>query len=192
MHSRPSPNTARDVPAIYDCKPPLRTNDLSPTLKPTSTPHRMPFQRLWRPCLLPLEVEERIIDHLQRSDDTEALRNCALTCRAWAVRSQFHLFRAIRVKTGIQLDALYDHFDTYPRRRTLVHSVTMAPGSSEELHYLLGVFPPALLTKLPNVRTWAIQGADDNGSKKTSSRPRALSFHKATLTQLRYSRIEQL
>ncbi len=153
-------------------------------------PHRKPAHRLSNSLQpLPLEVEESIIDHL--SDDTEALRNCALTCRSWATRSQFHLFRAIRVKTRAQLDALYDYFDAHPRRRTLVHSVTMAPGSPKELGYLLGIFPPTLLTKLPNVRTWAIEGADD-ADPTAFSRRRILSFHKTTLTQLRYTGVEEL
>lgn len=151
-------------------------------------PHRKPSQRVHDSIPLPVEVGEIIINQL--SDDTEALRNCALTCRSWATRSQFHLLRAIRVKTRAQLDALYVHFDAHPRRRALVHSVTMAPSSPEELVYLLGIFPPALLARLPNLRTWVIDGV--GGENLKTSGPRALFFHKTTLIQLRYTGIEEL
>ncbi|KAI1782669.1 hypothetical protein LXA43DRAFT_957125 [Ganoderma leucocontextum] len=99
---------------------------------------------------LPLEVEEIIIDQL--SDNTNALRSCTLTRRSWVTRSQFHLLQAIRIKTRAQLDVLYRHFDANPPRRALVRSVTVAPDSPKERAYLLGIFPHALLTGLPNLR----------------------------------------
>ena len=189
MGSRPDTNTVKHGSTYLYCKPPLRSTDHSALNYPHMS-RRKPFQRNLK-CPLPVEVEEVIIDHL--SDDTEALRNCALICRSWATRSQFHLFQAIRVKTRAQLYALSDHFDAYPRRRTLVHSITMAPDSPKELGYLLGIFPRALLSRLPKIRTWAVQGdSGDDPNTTSDSRPRALSCHKTTLTQLRYTGIEEL
>lgn len=42
---------------------------------------------------LPTEVQDEIVDYL--SEERQALRACALTCRRWGRRAQMHLFRKV-------------------------------------------------------------------------------------------------
>lgn len=47
---------------------------------------------------LPPELVDEAIDHLW--DDTQTLRACSLTCRAWVPSSRLHLFRTVRVRSA--------------------------------------------------------------------------------------------
>ncbi|KAI0737455.1 hypothetical protein C8Q80DRAFT_323656 [Daedaleopsis nitida] len=60
---------------------------------------------------VPIEVTEHAIDYLW--DDHYALRQCALTCSSWVLRSRVHLFKTVEITTLRQLDSL--------RRSSLPH-----------------------------------------------------------------------
>ncbi|TBU23201.1 hypothetical protein BD311DRAFT_94547 [Dichomitus squalens] len=140
----------------------------------------------FRPSL-PTETEENIIDLLW--DDVHALRSCSLTCRAWLPRSRLHLLYAIILRNREHLIALQDILEKYPARRLLVHSVTTAPKPRKSSpRSLIEVFLLALLMQLSNLRCWKISQT----TTKVIKRREALSFHRTTLTRLRYSSIDEL
>ena len=131
-------------------------------------------------CSFPTEVEEAVID--QCADDVGTLRHCALTCRRWLPRSRFHLFSAVCVSTPDRLWSFCDVLDAHPELRCLIESVTMAPGRSvKHPSCLLETFPIRLLSRAPNLRRWALR------SSFSTDRMRSVSFHSATLRQLRIS-----
>ena len=85
---------------------------------------------------LPTEVCERIIDHVARrspkpnyssawaSGTPETLKACALTCKAWTARSQWHLFHFLEVVcSSTSSQSLANFYALLDKHKTLVHKV---------------------------------------------------------------------
>ncbi len=146
----------------------------------SSCPHvPMPFL-----AILPVEIEEKIIDELD--NDFATLCSCALTCRTWLPRSRSLLLRAVRVATRSSWDAVVDYFEDNPDMRPLVQSLATAPAPTERTR-LLGTYPASLFRMLPNLRRWELRapgGAENNSPK--------VFFHRTTLILLRCSPITEL
>lgn len=129
----------------------------------------------------PVDIEEHIIDRL--AEHVAPLRNCSLTCRAWLLRSRYHLFRTIRISTKAIRDAIVDYFQETPHMRCLVRSLAILPAPAERLQ-LLGTHPAILFQILPNLRRWEM-GVPGGDAPK-------VCFHRTTLIQLRCSPITEL
>ncbi|KIP01799.1 hypothetical protein PHLGIDRAFT_80071, partial [Phlebiopsis gigantea 11061_1 CR5-6] len=57
--------------------------------------------------ILPLEIQDMIIDHLH--NDKRSLQSCALVCKHWLPASRYHLFHSITQKgTEDSYDALLE------------------------------------------------------------------------------------
>ncbi|KAI0743160.1 hypothetical protein C8Q80DRAFT_1108341 [Daedaleopsis nitida] len=97
---------------------------------------------------LPLEVEERIIDILE--SDVKALRVCALTCRAWRIRSRIHLFKAIRLTDRPRLDVLSHHLQGLPFLATAIREMTIESSD---------VILAPLSLRLPSLRLLHVRDA---------------------------------
>ncbi|KAJ3482627.1 hypothetical protein NLI96_g6845 [Meripilus lineatus] len=88
---------------------------------------------------VPIEVCERVIDHLpvsnkslayKRGDVTESIQTlcaCALVCRDWVPRSQHHLFRWVQFCVTHQANGFLDILTRSPHRAPLVHRLTISP-----------------------------------------------------------------
>ncbi|KAI1785428.1 hypothetical protein LXA43DRAFT_847041, partial [Ganoderma leucocontextum] len=104
----------------------------------------------------PVEVQEHVID--RSAVDVLTLRNCALTCRVWLPRSRLHLFSTIRISTQEDIYSFCDLLDAEPDRRMMVRSITMVANVCEKRSScLLETFPVQLLSRLPNLRGWALR-----------------------------------
>ncbi len=96
----------------------------------------------------PLEIREHIIDQLRY--DVRSLRQCALTCCLWNVRSRFHLLSAIRIGSWQQHNSVKAYFRINPSSRFFVHSITTFvyyPKTNSFLDF-------TLLSQFPNLRQW--------------------------------------
>ncbi|KDQ51280.1 hypothetical protein JAAARDRAFT_62671 [Jaapia argillacea MUCL 33604] len=62
---------------------------------------------------LPLELVERIIDHVARDGILVSLCSCALTCRAWRFRAEYYLFHTITINEKTiqtrRLESIFRH-----------------------------------------------------------------------------------
>ncbi|KAH9921470.1 uncharacterized protein B0H18DRAFT_561945 [Fomitopsis serialis] len=107
---------------------------------------------------LPVELHERILEHLQ--DERRTLRMCSLTCRAWVFFAQRHLFRKVRIERRPDSSAFL---------AVLQASTTGIADHVRELN-LLGVLfttnglpPPELqhiIRLLVNLETLSIEAVD--------------------------------
>ena len=94
---------------------------------------------------LPLEVQERVIDHLE--DDVQNLRQCARLCRAWYIRSRVYLLRRIQVTSSECLDEICAYFRVRRSLCSLVGSIKILSkpgrGKSSDMVWapLLSLFP---------------------------------------------------
>ena len=116
----------------------------------------VPFSRTFPP-----EVEEEFIDQLGSDGQIPALRQCALTCRAWHLRSRLHLFRAIRVQTVQQLDDIYTVLRADPVLQSVVYSVTVDSPPPRWIRKRIppvsDIVPVLLFNlQLPNLRRWTL------------------------------------
>ncbi|KAI0710095.1 hypothetical protein C8Q76DRAFT_89035 [Earliella scabrosa] len=111
-----------------------------------------------RPAL-PLEVEERIIDHLQ--SHVRSLLSCCVVCKAWIPRARFHLFRRIYVTRKEELADLCSFLDSNPTLRGVIHGVTLSLAMVESPQLdLYQVAPLILLSQLPELRRWELVNPD--------------------------------
>ncbi|KAJ3481794.1 hypothetical protein NLI96_g7416 [Meripilus lineatus] len=91
-------------------------------------------------CKLPIEVCERVIDHLalsahgqmwnsyvQAIQSRPTLYACLLVCRDWVHRSQLHLFRCVELRTTRGAEAFLAILARHPQRAQLVQFLTIAP-----------------------------------------------------------------
>lgn len=134
--------------------------------------------------IVPVEVQERIIDHLW--DDSLALTRCRLTCRTWLPAGSLHFFRAVRIDKASNLKDLLQTLSREQRHplnqraRTLLchYRVEEADGFTPYLlpHYLARKFPG--LTDLYMVIKTA---SFHNGTTVNLPNP-ALPFHKSLPT----------
>ena len=148
------------------------------------------------PMRLPIEVSEAVID--EASDDTASLCDLSLTCAAFLPRSRFHLWGSIVVRDVKRMVSSCDFFDEHPWLVPLVNKVTLFPKSlPQEYHSKrnirpLDMVPVHLLTRLPNLRSWAMAAPLD---LTLSRREPSLSLpHRTTLAVYRRysSRIQSL
>ena len=93
----------------------------------TNRPWR-PLQSLSAPSMssllnslqLPIEVWERVIDHLPNkswamySSGHRDLRACCLTCRAWVTRCRVHLFRVVVLRTSTDFHGIRRFLNASP------------------------------------------------------------------------------
>ena len=130
----------------------------------------------------PVEVQEQFIDQFR--DDVRALRICALTCRMWRKRSQFHLFvRHIRIRDSWQLKELCAYLSAHESLGHLVQSISInksppfQDGEPSERYLLASdLISTPLLRRLPNLRRCCLCGA--------SLSPQRMIIHPLTLTYL--------
>ncbi|TFK85319.1 hypothetical protein K466DRAFT_494982 [Polyporus arcularius HHB13444] len=140
-----------------------------------------PFSKSFQP-----ELEEQFIDEL--CDNVFSLRSCALTCRAWRIRSHLHLLRAIRIGDSDTLNGVYDLFHRYPSLALCVRSLATDVYCVTSESTGAGIVHTPRIADLLNLRRLIIQLSDASGWKA-----RHVSFHPAYLTALRiHPRIEQL
>ncbi len=134
----------------------------------------------------PPELEEQFIDEL--CDNVFSLRSCALTCRAWRIRSRLHLLRAIRIGDSDTLHGVYDLFQRHPSLALCVHSLaTVFHCITSNITGTKILHTPRIADFL-NLRRLIIQMSGPSGWKV-----RHVSFHPAYLTALRiHPRIEEL
>ncbi len=119
---------------------------------PTFAAHDMVF-----PSTFPPEIEDYIIDQLHY--DVEPLRQCALTCSRWLLRSRCHLVVVVRVRTMEQLFSFCAFITQYTHVRPFVRSVTLRPERDRpESVHLIETIPVPLLTLLPNLTCWSLFG----------------------------------
>ena len=130
----------------------------------------------------PVEVQDKFIDEF--CDDVRALRICALTCRVWRKRSQFHIFgRHIRIRGSGQLKELCAHLSAHESLGHLVQSISINKdqpylrGEPSERYLLASdLISTPLLRRLPNLRRCRFWGA--------SLLPQEMIIHPLTLTYL--------
>ncbi|OCH88391.1 hypothetical protein OBBRIDRAFT_795287 [Obba rivulosa] len=104
-------------------------------------------QRLHGPRL-PIEVWENIIDLAGYPFDRPSMLSCALVCRAWLPRSQFHLFNAVCLRTTRQIRLLGQTICGVAYLRSFVAEISLC--LDENAAKSLNLFPD-LLSRLPRV-----------------------------------------
>ncbi|KAH9916558.1 hypothetical protein B0H21DRAFT_713435 [Amylocystis lapponica] len=85
--------------------------------------------------ILPPEITDQVIDNLR--GDQKALRQCALTCRAWRLRSQLCLNHTVRISSRVKLKAFAAHLRD-PRCLPYLHDLTFSPVGPLEKMQLMG------------------------------------------------------
>ena len=128
--------------------------------------------------VLPIEILEEVVD--QSRDNSTSLRQLSLTCSKLLPRARFHLFAAIMIQTIQQLEYFPAFLDSRPWLLPLVQKITLfarvLPDNSERNIHLLEVVPVHVLSRLPNLRIWAM----GRGISNVDKGPR-LSFNRSTL-----------
>ena len=105
----------------------------------------------------PTEVCENIIDMLYSVNaadtlkDIPTLRNCALVCRAWRVRSQRVLFYKVQLSDRTSLHRLSAILDDAPHLREYVHEVDLTGYHLHNTTSIFALFPAAFARKLPKL-----------------------------------------
>ena len=119
---------------------------------------------------IPIEIWERVIDHLWSFPAT--LHACAQVSRAWYSRSLFHLVGTARLTSRTRTYGFLHALDAHPILRTRVHSVDIwgstGPDFAEEDNSAacrppvphLATFAAAAARRLPAVRSLDIWRAD--------------------------------
>lgn len=119
---------------------------------------------------IPVEVWERVIDHLWGFPTT--LHACAQVSRAWHPRSLFHLFGTARLTNCARTYGFLHTLDAHPVLRPRVHSVDIwgsnGPDSPDDDNSdvrhppipHLATFAAAAVRRLPAVRSLDIWRAD--------------------------------
>lgn len=121
------------------------------------------------PPILPVEVEERIIDVIaaraQHSDDTahdstswmRTLLSCSLTCRAWVPRCRRHFFKVVYISSIDSLNRLANHVSSDPFfvpshvLELKVHSSDVPSNDKNAVTPFHHLVPHYLASKLPEV-----------------------------------------
>ncbi|RDX50818.1 hypothetical protein OH76DRAFT_363837 [Lentinus brumalis] len=115
--------------------------------------HPISFRRQF-----PIEVQGKIIDQLRH--DMWTLRSCALTCQAWHVRSRFHLFQDIHVRSLEQLNEICSYLRVHESLRPIVQSIVIesespsisGPSWDKPVLPVSDLVCTPLLNQLPNLR----------------------------------------
>ena len=113
---------------------------------------------------LPVEVWERVIDfcaeyaYIARA--APILRSCALTCRSWTLRSHYHLFYYITIKSEKSLTRFANVLRTSPQRAEYVRYLQAGsiPNPDRPLaNRYPTLLPLKLAFKLPNLKALHLQ-----------------------------------
>ncbi|TFK92593.1 hypothetical protein K466DRAFT_211215 [Polyporus arcularius HHB13444] len=149
--------------------------------------HPISFRRQF-----PIEVQEKIIDQLRH--DIWPLRSCALTCQAWHVRSRFHLFQDIHVRSLEQLNEICSYLRAHESLRPIVQSIVIeselpsisGPSWDKPVLPVSDLVCAPLLNQLPNLRRCQLRQI-----RRRLIHP--VAFHPSMLTYLKiHSCIETL
>ncbi|PIL28801.1 transporter [Ganoderma sinense ZZ0214-1] len=131
---------------------------------------------------VPIEVFEAVID--QATDCTESLRRLSLACRVFLPRTRYHLFSSIVVRSVQHMDAFCAFLDSHSWAPPLVRKMTLAMALNYDpctpTMRLLDVAPTHLLSRLPNLRAWRMEVAENDCGPK--GQPVLLSPHRAALS----------
>ncbi|KAM5545187.1 hypothetical protein V8D89_001298 [Ganoderma adspersum] len=120
---------------------------------------------------IPIEVCKNFIDMLyspyhdfsHELENFAALRNCALVCRAWRVRTQRMLFYAVHLNDVAALYRFAAILKAGPYLRTCMHEVTLISRSFHTTASVLSLFPAVFGGKLVNFhrfRIWRVSESD--------------------------------
>lgn len=144
------------------------------------------------PRILPTELEETIISHLQ--GDFKMLQICAQVCRAWRIPSRYYLFASICqcVEDRKDLDELSAYCEVNRHFACNIKSITLAPRSlpskrgspMKNASDLIYIMIPLLL-QLPSCHHLHLKGitSDDLGS--SSPGHFFLRYHPTVLNMLK-------
>ena len=103
--------------------------------------------------IIPLEIAEQIIDHLQQH--RASILNCSLVCSGWSIRSRFHLFREVIIGSRAEVSSFLRLLTLQPHLKRLVSSVDLFVGNREihpETFFEAALVQ--LLPVLPNIQRW--------------------------------------
>ena len=115
---------------------------------------------------LPPELFDIVLDFLH--SDTDALMACSLTCKAWLITSQYHLFNElVATPTDIQaflkfVESSSSHIATVVRRLVIQRSMVYSMTGKLNLHFrglqsltlseiFWGILPPDIRHSLPDL-----------------------------------------
>ncbi|KAH9915639.1 uncharacterized protein B0H18DRAFT_92212 [Fomitopsis serialis] len=160
---------------------------------------------------LPVEVCERIIDHVAAGWDTgyvvakgephlTTLTSCALVCQDWYYLTWYHLRQRIHLRDRTDVLSLSKMLRAKPRLREVIEQVVISGGSPGERQPIrhLGTFAAMLAGKAPRLSRITIEDAewtigsvrmDDIGFLGVFSAIDVLCLYKVTLSsaaQLRH------
>ncbi|KAJ8475177.1 hypothetical protein ONZ51_g6723 [Trametes cubensis] len=96
----------------------------------------------------PQEIYDTVIDRCRR--DVPTLLQCALTCRAWALRSRYNLYRTTTIQQQKQLYGFSQALAAAPQIADLVQELVLAPPRDDKPTIVRSA-AAALAYKLPNV-----------------------------------------
>ena len=108
------------------------------------------------PCI-PIEVFENVIDSLYSTplDDqlqsSDALRSCALVCRAWRVRAQMMLFHSVVLSDASALYRFSTALDLGQHLSSYVRELILTGRYLHTTTSILALFPSILRGKVPNL-----------------------------------------
>ncbi|KAH9931210.1 uncharacterized protein B0H18DRAFT_819200, partial [Fomitopsis serialis] len=121
---------------------------------------------------LPVEVWERIIDHIATEWDiyhTETdqphlntLASCALVCQDWYYLTWYHLRERVHLQDRKEVVLLSKTVRARPRLREVIQQVVISGGSPGERQPIrhLGTFAAMLAGKAPNMSRISIEDAE--------------------------------
>lgn len=141
------------------------------------------------PPALPTEVWEHVIDHNWGYPAT--LVNCSLVCRAWTVRSRFHLLTSVVLVDQRRTWWLANLLREDAQSRMAINMVAVRGGKTRgerEPTPHFGTFSSALANKVPKMETLLIFDVD----WRPASIHRSTLLHLSTfgtVTELRLARV---
>ena len=107
---------------------------------------------------IPTEIFENVIDTLYSTplDDqlqsSDALRSCALVCRAWRVRAQMMLFHSVVLSDSASMYRFSTALDFGGRLSDYVRELILTGRYLHTTTSILALFPSVLRGKVPNLR----------------------------------------
>ncbi|KAH9923352.1 uncharacterized protein B0H18DRAFT_831951, partial [Fomitopsis serialis] len=111
---------------------------------------------------LPVEVCERIIDHIATGPYLTTLTSCALVCRDWYYLTWYHLRQRIHLRDRKDVLLLSKTLHAKPRLREVVQQVVISgasPGKRQPIRHL-GTFAAMLAGKAPKLSRISIEDAE--------------------------------
>lgn len=110
---------------------------------------------------VPIEIWERIIDHLWY--EHESLQSCSLVCKQWQYRSRFHLVKRVHLQTRTQVGEMAKLVRTSASMGVTVEDVVITGGGKLNGEWKtiphLGTFAAMLAGYLPHLRRLEIRNA---------------------------------